>query len=84
VVWDRTRGGDQLLNGTVVAPDIVGFLNRTGLAASIARTTEINADVILNQYFAIWTSTGLQPTGIVMHPTNWKSILATREPFLTP
>ena len=69
----RPRGRDtQLLNGSTTPPDIVGFLNRTGLAASIARTTEVNADTILTQYFAIWVATGLQPTGIVCIRTTGK------------
>ncbi|MEO8682475.1 MAG: phage major capsid protein [Vicinamibacterales bacterium] len=69
---------DQILNGSVVAPDIVGFLARTGLAASIARGAESNADTILDQIMAIWTATGLMPTGIVMNPANWKVILKTK------
>lgn len=70
---------DQLLNGSTTPPDIVGILARTGLAASIARTTEVNADTILSQIMAIWIATNLQPDGIVMNPANWKSILLTKD-----
>jgi HK97 family phage major capsid protein len=65
---------DQLLNGSVVAPDIIGFLARTGLAASIARVAEVNADAIYSQIAAIETATGLAVDGIVMNPSNWKTI----------
>lgn len=65
---------DQLLNGSIVAPDIVGFLNRTGLAPAIARGTDSNADAVLKQIAAIFVSTNLQPTGIVMNPSNWLTI----------
>ncbi len=65
---------DQLLNGSVVAPDIIGFLNRTGLATAVARGTDTNADAVLRQMAALFVSTGLQPTGIVMNPANWLAI----------
>lgn len=69
----------QLLNGSVVAPDVVGFLNRTGLAASIARVAEVNADTVLSQMMAIWIATNLQPDGIVMNPSNWKTCLLQKD-----
>jgi HK97 family phage major capsid protein len=65
---------DQLLNGSVVAPDIVGFLNRSGLAAAQPRGADTNADCVLRQMAAIFTATGLAATGIVMNPTNWITI----------
>jgi HK97 family phage major capsid protein len=65
---------DQLLNGSVTPPDIIGILARTGLATSIARVAEVNADAIYAQIAAIETATGLAVDGIVMNPTNWKSI----------
>jgi HK97 family phage major capsid protein len=70
---------DQLLNGSVVAPDIVGFPARTGLAASIARVAETNADVILAQIAAIETATGLAVDRVVLNPSQWKTILLTKD-----
>ena len=70
---------DQLLNGSTTPPDIVGFLERTGLATSIARVAEVNADTVLTQILAIWTATNIQPDGIVMNPANWKTILLTKD-----
>ena len=51
-----------------MAPDIVGFLARTGLAAAIARGADTNADAIFAQIAAIETATGLAVDGIVMNP----------------
>ena len=62
---------DQLLNGSGVAPNILGLLNRTGLAADLPRGTDTNADAIAKQMAAIQTSTNMVPTGLIMHPTNW-------------
>ena len=70
---------DQLLNGTTTLPDIVGILNRTGLAAAQARGTDTNADAIAKQIAAIATATELPPDGIVMHPTNWLTIQLTKD-----
>jgi len=63
-----------LLNGSIVAPDIIGFLARTGLAAAVARGADSNADAVLKQINAIFVATGLQPTGIVMSPANFQTM----------
>jgi HK97 family phage major capsid protein len=70
---------DQLLNGSGTAPALRGILNRSGLTASIARTTETNADVVLAQLAAIQAATNLQPDGIVMNPANWKTIQLAKD-----
>jgi HK97 family phage major capsid protein len=70
---------DMLINGSVVAPDIIGFLARVGLGASIARVAEANADTVLSQIIALWTATNIQPDGIVMNPAQWKTILQTKD-----
>jgi HK97 family phage major capsid protein len=70
---------DQLLNGDGTAPNISGILDRPGIAAPIARTTETNPDVILKQISAIEQATKLPVDGVVMHPTNWDSILLLKD-----
>lgn len=75
----QLKEDDQLLNGSVVPPDVIGFLARTGLAASIARGADTNADVILAQIAAIETATGLRVDGIVLNPSNWKTILLAKD-----
>jgi HK97 family phage major capsid protein len=53
---------DQLLNGSTTPPDLVGILNRSGLAAPIVRTDpETNLDAVLRQISAAQIDTGLRP-----------------------
>jgi len=70
---------DQLLNGDGVSPNLLGLMNRTGLAAAVARGTDTNADAIAKQLGAIAAATNLVPTGIIMHPTNWLSTLLGKD-----
>lgn len=65
---------NQLLNGSGVSPNMKGVLNRTGLAAAVARGADTNADAILKQIAAIASDKDVVPDGIVMHPTNWLTI----------
>ena len=63
---------DQLLNGTGVAPNLLGLLKRAGLAADVVRADpETNADAIFRQMMAIYATSFLMPDGIVVNPTNW-------------
>jgi HK97 family phage major capsid protein len=71
---------DQLLNGSTTAPDIIGFLNRTGLATAVVRAGSVtNADAVLDQITAIESATFMPVDGIVMHPTNWKTIQQSKD-----
>lgn len=69
---------DQLLNGSGVAPNIQGILNRSGLTAAQARGADTNADAIFKQITTISSTVFIQPDGIVMHPTNWQTIQLTK------
>lgn len=63
---------DQLLHGDGVAPNILGLMNRAGLAAPIARgAAENNADAIFKQMMAIYANSFLMPSGVVMNPADW-------------
>ena len=68
---------DQLLNGTAVPPDILGLLNRSGLAADVAVgiAPDTPQDAIFRQMMAIFATSQLMPDGIVANPTNWAKIL---------
>jgi HK97 family phage major capsid protein len=71
---------DQLLNGNNVAPNLDGVLVRAGLAAAVVKAAgDTNSDAILKQIAAIQTATGLVPDGVVVHPTNWQTILLTKD-----
>lgn len=71
---------DQLLNGTVTAPDIVGIRNRTGLAADVTQgaAPDTAADAIFRQMMALFNSSFLMPDGIVMNPADWQKIQLTK------
>jgi HK97 family phage major capsid protein len=67
---------NQLLNGDGTAPDLVGILNRAGLAPAHALTApENNADALLKQTMAIFASSYLMPDGYVLNPANWTSTI---------
>lgn len=68
---------DQLLQGSGVAPDILGIRNRTGIATAVVRDDaggETNADAIFRQMTAIATSSLTMPDGWIMNPANWQVI----------
>ena len=63
---------DQLLNGSGVAPNILGVEKRAALAADVVRAAaENNADAIFRQIMAIYGSSYLMPDGITMNPADW-------------
>jgi HK97 family phage major capsid protein len=75
---------DQLLNGNGTPPNILGVMNRPGLAAAVARNSagtppETNADAILRQITAIATTAYVYPDGIVINPTNWFTIATSKD-----
>ena len=70
---------DQLLNGSGVAPNLKGILQRAGLSAAQPRGGDSNIDAVLKQITAIQAAVFMRPDGIVMHPTNWQTILLTKD-----
>jgi HK97 family phage major capsid protein len=75
---------DQLLNGNGTPPNIMGVMNRSGLAAPVARNgagtpPETNADAILRQITAIATTAFIYPDGVVMNPTNWFTVATSKD-----
>jgi HK97 family phage major capsid protein len=75
---------DQLLNGNGTPPNLLGILNRPGLATAVARNAgatppETNADAVLRQITAIATTAFVYPDGIVMNPMNLFAILTSKD-----
>lgn len=74
----------QLLSGDGTGANLVGILNRTGLATSIVKGTapslsgDNDMDAILRQITAIRTTSWLEPDAIVVHPTVWQTILLSK------
>ena len=65
---------DQLLNGSGVAPNMRGLMNRLALAAAIARGADSTVDAIFKQISAIATNALIQPDAWVMNPLNWLTV----------
>lgn len=70
---------DQLLNGSGVAPDLLGLRLRPGLAPPLAKGAgETNADAMLKQALTIYSTAYLMPDGFVMNPADWATTLLTK------
>jgi HK97 family phage major capsid protein len=70
---------DQLLNGNGTPPNLLGLLNRAGLAPAVVATApDTNADAIFKQITAIATTSFVYPDGIVINPTNWATIILSK------
>jgi HK97 family phage major capsid protein len=74
---------DQLLNGNGTPPNLMGVMNRAGLAAPVVRNgaatpPETNVDAILRQITAIATTAFVYPDGVVMNPANWFTIATSK------
>jgi HK97 family phage major capsid protein len=75
----QRKEDQQLLYGTGVAPQVLGIMARTGLAADVVRgASENNADAILRQITTIEAATGLPVSGIIMNPLAWGSIISSK------
>jgi HK97 family phage major capsid protein len=70
---------DQLLNGNGTTPNLVGILNRSGLAADQARGADTNADAILKQMVAIWTATFLAPDAVIINPAQFQTMALDKD-----
>jgi len=69
---------DELLNGSGVAPHLLGLMTLPGLSAAQARGADTNADAIFKQITAIAVNVLVTPDGIVMNPINWQTIQLTK------
>lgn len=70
---------DQLLNGTGVAPDLTGFLNRAGLQAAQALGADTRPDAIYKQVTNIRSNSFLEPDGLVVNPADWQDIRLAKD-----
>lgn len=80
----RLAEEDQLLNGNGTPPNLMGVMNRSGLATAVVRNSgatppETNAEAILRQVTAIATTSFVYPDGVVMNPTNWFSTVTMKD-----
>jgi HK97 family phage major capsid protein len=66
---------NELLNGSGVAPHLLGILATPGLTPDLPKAVapETNADVLAKQTMLVFAASYLMPDGYVLHPTNWGS-----------
>lgn len=83
VLFVQLAEEDQLLNGNGTAPNLRGLNNRTGLATAVAvpgtPTQTDRLDSLYSQISAIRANAFLEPDGIIMHPTDWKTIRLNKD-----
>jgi HK97 family phage major capsid protein len=65
---------DQLLNGSGVAPEMLGFLIRTDLQTALAATAGAELEAIATMISTIESSQAMRVSGIAMNPTTWLSL----------
>lgn len=74
----------QLLNGDGTGANLVGLMNRSGLATAVAKGTSPSAsddnsmDAIYRQITAIRTTQFLEPDAIAIDPLGWQNILLSK------
>jgi len=69
---------DQLLNGTGIDPQILGYNNLPGMAADVVKGTDTIMDAMLKQFVAIATAQLIMPDGWVMNPSDWLKVQITK------
>jgi HK97 family phage major capsid protein len=75
----------QLLRGDGAGTNLVGILNRAGLATSIAKGTspslsgDNDMDAIYRQITAIRTTSFLEPETVVIDPLGWQNIVLSKD-----
>jgi len=69
---------DELLNGSGVAPHLMGLMTVPGKAPDVVRGADSNADAIFKQITAVTVSSLVAPDALVMNPVNWQTVQLTK------
>ncbi len=64
----------QILTGNGTSPQLMGFLNKTGVLTQ-ARGTDPDETAFFNAITQVRTTGFAEPDGGVIHPTNWSTIV---------
>lgn len=68
---------NQLLNGTGVAPQLTGFLNKAGVQTQ-AKGADTTLDAIYKAMNLVRVNAFAEPTAVIMHPTDFEEIRLTK------
>jgi HK97 family phage major capsid protein len=74
VFFVQQKEEQQLLSGAGTGSELLGLLNRSGLTAAQAKATDSAIDAIYKDITKIRVSAFVDPSAIVMHPTDWQAI----------
>ena len=64
---------DQIITGDGSAPNLTGFLNKSGVGSQALGSDSI-PDAIYKAMTTVRSSGFAEPTGLIMHPNDWQSI----------
>jgi hypothetical protein len=73
----RIRLDSQLLVGNGTAPNLLGVLNKSGINTQ-AKGTDPTPDAIYKAITLVRKNGFTEPTGLVMHPTDWQNLRLLR------
>jgi len=79
VFFVQQKEEQQLLSGAGTGSELNGLLTRSGLTAAQAKGTDSVLDAIFKDITKIRTSAFVDPSAIVMHPTDWQIIRLTKD-----
>jgi HK97 family phage major capsid protein len=75
----QQREEQQLLTGNGLSPDLTGILNRSGLTAAQAKSSDSVADAVHKEITKIRVASFLDPTALVFHPNDWEAALLEKD-----
>jgi HK97 family phage major capsid protein len=74
------RMDDQVLNGSGVAPNMLGILATPGLSGPVAvGVGESNADALFRAAMTVLATSGFMPDAFVLHPADWASSVLSKD-----
>jgi HK97 family phage major capsid protein len=79
VFFVQQKEEQQLLSGAGTGSELTGLLTRSGLTAAQAKSTDTAIDAIYKDIIKIRVNAFVDPSAIVMHPTDWQGIRLSKD-----